>query len=180
MLCKGWTAVGYLRVFALLQCLHVLFELGEPPTPPLDRGLQLQFKHLLCNKTLFFFFWTQTAVCFRSSISQHILSSFCLHPKPSPGQKSVFVSVSGSDSTNNTVYCIWNGRQWCWCSENSGVLLKLGSLCFCELIQWLEQQGTNRTKTMRSVIQFSRGLHMDPSPPILLLQRITTSFHKTT
>lgn len=52
------------------------------------------------------------------------------------------------------------------------------SLCLCELIQWLEQQGANRTKTMLSVVRCSRGLHMDPSPPVLFLRRITTPLHQ--
>lgn len=83
MLCKGWTAVGYLRVFALLQCLHVLFELGEPPTPPLDRGLQLQFKHLLCNKTFFFFF--EHKLLFVSGLqlaNTSFLVSACIRNRP--------------------------------------------------------------------------------------------------
>lgn len=41
------------------------------------------------------------------------------------------------------------------------------SFCFsfCELIQWLEQQGGNRTQTMSSVVPGGGGLHMDSLPP---------------
>lgn len=48
----------------------------------------------------------------------------------------------------------------------------LPSFCFsfCELIQWLEQQGGNRTQTMSSVVPGGRGLPYGPLlPPHSLL-----------
>lgn len=72
--------------------------------------------------------------------------------------------------------------RWCWkkkkkkaaCCWDPAVSL-YPTFCFCELIHWLQQQGGNRAETMHSVVQGSRGLHMDlfassrekqPSPPL--------------
>lgn len=105
---------------------------------------------------------------------------------PTPSSNKKKVSCSGN---NTSLYCMWTGasvvavavksektkqnQQHVVESQFSLCL----SLCFCELIQWLEQQGADRTKTMHSVVQCSRGLHMDPSPAFLFLQRTTDTLY---